>query len=195
MTINAADVAKLRAQTGVGMMEAKKALEAANGDFNGAIDALRKSGAAKAAKRAERETTQGRAHCYSHGNGRIGVVVQVECETDFVARNEQFVEFCNDIAMHIAAMNPLYLKREEIAQNVLLKEKEIAREQNAGKPEDVLEKIVEGKLEKYYEETCLLDQRYIKDEDITVAELVESKIAAIGENIKISKFARFEIGG
>lgn len=195
MTINASDVVKLRQMTGVGMMEAKNALTEVGGDIEKAIEFLRKRGSAKAAKRAERETKQGRAHCYSHGNGRIGVVVQIECETDFVARNEAFVAFCNDVAMHIAAMNPLYISREAVPTEVIAKEKEIAGEQNAGKPAEVLEKIIEGKLGKYFEEVCLLDQRYIKDEDITVAQLVESKIASIGENIKISRFARFEIGG
>lgn len=195
MTINAADVAKLRQMTGVGMMEAKKALEEANGDTEQAIEILRTSGATKAAKRAGRETSEGRVHCYSHGNGRIGVMVEMQSETDFVARNEIFVELCNDVAMHIAAMSPLYLSQVDVPADVIAKEKDIAVEQNAGKPADVIEKIVEGKIGKYFEEVCLLEQKFIKDEDQTIAQLMESKIASIGENIKISRFARFEIGG
>ncbi|PIX61803.1 translation elongation factor Ts [Candidatus Uhrbacteria bacterium CG_4_9_14_0_2_um_filter_41_50] len=195
MTINASDVAKLRQMTGVGMMEAKKALTETDGDIEKAIEVLRKSGAAKAAKRADRATSEGRVHCYTHGNGRIGVMVEVLSETDFVSRNESFIELCNDIAMHIAAMSPLYLSREDVPAEVVTKEREIAAEQNAGKPADVIEKILEGKIGKYFEEACLLNQRFIKDEDITIAQLMESKIASIGENLRINRFARFEIGG
>jgi len=194
MTINASDVAKLRQMTGVGMMEAKKALTETDGDIEKAIEVLRKSGAAKAAKRADRATSEGRVHCYTHGNGRIGVMVEVLSETDFVSRNESFIELCNDIAMHIAAMSPLYLSREDVPAEVVTKEREIAAEQNAGKPADVIEKILEGKIGKYFEEACLLNQRFIKDEDITIAQLMESKIASIGENLRINRFARFEIG-
>ena len=158
MTINASDVAKLRQMTGVGMMEAKKALTETDGDIEKAIEVLRKSGAAKAAKRADRATSEGRVHCYTHGNGRIGVMVEVLSETDFVSRNESFIELCNDIAMHIAAMSPLYLSREDVPAEVVTKEREIAAEQNAGKPADVIEKILEGKIGKYFEEACLLNQ-------------------------------------
>lgn len=180
--------------TGVGLMHAKKALTEADGDFDKAADALRKAGAARAAKKADRETTEGRVHCYSHGNGKIGTMVKISCETDFVARNEAFIEMCNDIAMHIAAMSPLYLSREDVPEDVLAKEAEIVKEQNAGKPADILEKIVEGKLEKYYEEVCLLDQKFIKDEDMTIRQLLESKIATLGENMKITGFSRLQIG-
>lgn len=197
MSIQAADVAKLRKMTGVGMMEAKKALEETSGDFDQAVEYLRKRGAAKAAKKAERETSEGRVHCYTHSNGKIGVAVEVLCETDFVARNEAFVDFCNDIAMHIAAMSPLYLSREDVPQEVVDKEKEIMKEQMAGegKPADMLDKIIEGKIGKYYEEVCLLEQPFIKDEDMTIAQLVEQKVLSLGENIQLGRFARMQIGG
>ena len=178
MGIKATDVAKLRAMTGAGMMAAKKALTETAGDFDKAIDVLRKSGAAKAAKKAGRETSEGRVHCYTHSNGKIGVVVEVLCETDFVARNEIFIEFCHDLAMHIAAMNPLYLSREDVPEEVLAKEKE----------------IVQGKIEKWYEEVCLLDQPFVKDEDMTIVQLVEQKVLSLGENIRIGRFRRIAIG-
>ena len=197
MSISASEVGKLRNMTGVGMMEAKKALTEAGGDFDKAIEELRKRGAAKAAKKADRETGEGRVHTYTHSNGKIGVAVEVLCETDFVARNEAFVEFCNDIAMHIAAMSPLYLAPDEVPQDVIDKEKDIIKEQlaNEGKPADMLEKIVEGKIGKYYEEVCLLNQKFIKDEDLTIAEFVEQKVLSLGENLKINRFSRFQIGG
>lgn len=196
MSISAADVAKLRKMTGAGMMESKKALVETGGDIEKAIDELRKVGSAKAAKKSGRTTAEGRAHCYSHSTGKIGVIVEVLCETDFVARNEAFVEFCNDIAMHIAAMSPLYLSREDIPQEVVAKELEIIKDQllQEGKPEEMLEKISEGKLNKYYSEMCLLEQRFIKDEDITIQELLEKKILSLGESIKINRFKRIEIG-
>jgi elongation factor Ts len=194
MSISAQDVQKLRASCSVGMMEAKKALTDANGDFQKAVELLRIQGSAKAAKKAEREMGQGRVHSYIHGGGRIGVLVEISCETDFVSRNEAFISFCNDVAMHIAAMNPLYLTRENVPQELIAKEVEIVKEQNAGKPEQVMEKIVEGKMAKFYEEMCLVDQKFIKDEDITIAQLVESKILSIGENMKIKRFCRFELG-
>lgn len=196
MGINASDVAKLRKMTGVGMMEAKKALEGVDGDIEKAIEELRKRGAAKAAKKAERETSEGRVHCYTHSNGKIGVVIELLCETDFVARNDEFIELCNDIAMHAAAMNPLYLSREEVPADILAKEAEIIKEQLAGegKPAEMIEKITEGKLGKYYEEVCLLDQKFIKDEDLTIQALLEKKVLSLGENLKLNRFTRFEIG-
>lgn len=196
MTIEASAVAELRRRTGVGMMEAKKALEAAAGNMENAIEELRKSGAAKAAKKAERETKEGVVHCYTHGNSKLGVVVELLCETDFVARNELFVELAHDIAMHIAAMNPLYVSREDVPQELVEKEAEIAREQLAGegKPAEILEKIVEGKLDKFFEEIVLLEQAFIKDEDLTIKELLEQKVLSIGENIQIGRFARLQIG-
>jgi len=196
MEITASDVAKLRKMTGVGMMEAKNALTEAEGDFDKAIEVLRKRGAAKAAKKAERETSQGLVHCYEHSNGRIGVIVEVLCETDFVARNENFVSLCHDLAMHIAAMSPLYLSSEDIPAEVVAKETEIFKEQllSEGKPEDMLDKIVEGKLKKWYEEVCLINQAFIKDEDMTIEDLIQQKILSIGENIKIGRFQRIELG-
>ena len=196
MAITAADVAKLRQLTGVGMIDAKKALEETSGDIEKAIEELRKRGAAKAAKKADRETGEGRVHCYMHGNGKIGVMVEILCETDFVARNEAFVELCNDVAMHIAAMSPLYVSREEVPADVLEKEKAILSEQmaNEGKPADMIEKIVEGKLSKFYEDMCLLEQRFIKDEDLTIQKFLESKIASLGENMRIARFSRMQIG-
>jgi elongation factor Ts len=197
MEIKAVDVAKLRQATGVAMMEAKKALTESGGDFDKAVDFLRKSGAAKAAKKADRATSEGRVHTYTHSNGKIGVSVELLCETDFVARNEAFIEFCADIAMHIAAMAPLYSHVEEVPQEVLEKEKEIIKEQllNEGKPEEMIEKITEGKVNKYYEEVVLLKQRFIKDEDITIEGLIEQKILSLGENIQLGRFSRFQIGG
>lgn len=196
MAITASDVAKLRQLSGVGMMEAKKALEEVGGDVEKAIEELRKRGAAKAAKKADRVTGEGRVHSYTHGNGKIGVMVEVLCETDFVARNEAFIALCHDLAMHIAASTPLYVSREEVPAEVLEKEKSILKEQmaNEGKPADMIEKIVEGKLNKFYEDMCLLEQRFIKDEDLTIQKFMESKISNLGENLKISRFARFQIG-
>ncbi len=196
MSISASDVAKLRAMTNVGMMEAKKALEAVGGDLDQAIDHLRKSGAAKAAKKADRETSEGRVHCYMHGTGKIGVMVEVLCETDFVARNEAFIALCNDIALHIAATNSLFLGREDVSEEVLVKEKEVIREQLAGegKPAEMIEKILEGKIGKYYSENCLLEQAFIKDEDKTIGQLLEEKVLSLGENLKIRAFKRMQIG-
>lgn len=196
MSINASDVAKLRQLTGVGMMEAKKALEETGGDVEKAIEELRKRGTAKAAKKSDRVTGEGRVHSYTHGTGKIGVMVEVLCETDFVARNEAFINFCGDLAMHIAASSPLYVSREEVPADVVEKEKAILTEMLVaeGKPADMLEKIVEGKMNKFYEDMCLLEQRFIKDEDLTIQKFLESKIASLGENMKISRFARFQIG-
>ncbi len=196
MSISASDVAKLRAMTNVGMMEAKKALEAVGGDLDQAIDHLRKSGAAKAAKKADRETSEGRVHCYMHGTGKIGVMVEVLCETDFVARNEAFIALCNDIALHIAAANPLFLSQEDVSEEVLVKEKEVIREQLAGegKSAEMIEKILEGKIGKYYSENCLLEQAFIKDEDKTIGQLLEEKVLSLGENLKIRAFKRMQIG-
>lgn len=196
MEIKASDVAKLRSMTGAGMMAAKKALTEAEGDFDKAVDLLRKSGAAKAAKKTDRETSEGRVHCYMHSNGKIGVVVEVLCETDFVARNEDFVDFCNDVALHIAAMSPRYTKRDEVPADALEKEREVimAQLKEEGKPEDMIEKITEGKLNKFYEEVVLLEQKFVKDEDMTIEALVQSKIQSLGENIQLGRFSRIELG-
>lgn len=196
MAITAAMVKELREKTGAGMLDCKKALEEAGGDMNKAVDILREKGLSAAAKKAGRAATEGAVESYIHGGGKIGVLVEVNCETDFVGKNNDFRAFVRDIAMHIAASNPQYVSREEVPAEVIEKEKEILRAQalNEGKPEKVVEKMVEGRINKFYEEVCLLDQAFIKDPDKTVAQLVSEKIATIGENISIRRFARFELG-
>ena len=196
MEISATLVRELREKTGAGMMDCKKALAETAGDFEKAIEYLRKKGIASAAKKAGRATKEGAVASYIHGEGRVGVMVEINCETDFVARNEQFKAFCRDIAMHIAAANPLYVKSEEVPADILAKEKEIAVAQMAasGKPAAVLEKIAEGKVKKYFEETCLLNQAYVKDPEKTILQLLQETIATIGENISIRRFARFALG-
>ncbi|HUT22291.1 MAG TPA: translation elongation factor Ts [Candidatus Bipolaricaulota bacterium] len=189
-------VAKLRQRTGCGINDCKLALEEANGDENLAIDILRKKGEIKAAKKsAERETKEGLVFAYIHPNKRIGAMIELDCETDFVARNEEFQELAKDLAMQVAATNPLYLSSVEVPEEVLNKEKEIYRDQllNESKPDNIVEKIVEGKLAKYYEEVCLLNQPFIKDEDVTIEQLITEKIAKIGEKIAIAHFVRFEV--
>lgn len=194
--VDAKLVAQLREQTGAGMMDAKKALEETNGDLAAAAEALRAKGVAKAASKSERVTKEGRVFSYTHGNGKLGAMVEVLCETDFVARNEAFTELCHDLAMHISATDPLYVKREDVPVELVEKQKELYRAEMAeqAKPADIVEKIVEGKLAKYFSEICLLEQAFIKDEDVTVDEYVKAKIATIGENIQVSRFARFMIG-
>lgn len=188
-------VMQLREMTGAAMMDAKKALEESNGNIDGAVELLRKQGAIKAAKKAERATGEGMVHSYIHASGKLGAMVEVLCETDFVARNEQFKNFVHDIAMQIAAANPLYVSPSEIAPEILEKEKELARHEFEGsdKPQAVVDKIVEGKMEKYFAENCLLKQPFIKDEDVTIDEHLKNTIAKIGENIQIKRFARFSI--
>jgi elongation factor Ts len=194
--ITAEKVKELRERTGAGMMDCKKALSEANGDMERAIELLREKGLAAAAKKAGRIAAEGIVDAYIHGNGRIGVLVEVNSETDFVAKNEDFRAFVREIAMQIAAANPQYVRREEVPVEVVEKEKEILRAQalNEGKPEKIVEKMVEGRLEKFYKEVCLLEQPYIKDPDKTVKDLLTEKIAVIGENINIRRFARFEKG-
>lgn len=189
-------VKELRGKTGAGVMDCKKALVEADGNMEKAITILREKGLAKAAKKQSRTAAEGIIESYIHGNGRIGVLVEVNCETDFVARNEEFKTFAKDIAMQVAASNPKYLSREDVPSEVLEKEKEILRAQalNEGKPEKIVDKIVEGRLEKFYEENCLLEQPFIKDPDKKVSELIMEKIAVIGENITVSRFVRFERG-
>jgi elongation factor Ts len=196
MEISATLVRELREKTGAGMMDCKKALAETSGDFEKAIEYLRKKGIASAAKKAGRATKEGAVSSYIHGEGRVGVMVEINCETDFVARNEQFKAFCRDIAMHIAAASPLYVRQEEVPADVLAKEKEIAVAQMAasGKPAAVLEKIAEGKVKKYFEETCLLNQAYVKDPEKTILQLLQETVATIGENISIRRFARFALG-
>jgi len=196
MAISAAQVKELREKTGAGMMDCKKALTEANGDMEKAIEILREKGLAAAEKKAGRVAAEGLVEAYIHAGGRIGVLVEVNCETDFVAKTEEFRSFVRDIAMQIAAMNPKYVKRDEVPEDVVNKEREILRTQalNEGKPEHIVEKIVEGRLEKYFKEICLLEQPFIKDGDKTVEQLVKEKIARIGENISVRRFVRFELG-
>jgi len=194
--ITAEMVKQLRERTGSGMMDCKKALTEAGGDFEKAIEILREKGLASAAKKAGRIAAEGVVDSYIHGNGRIGVLVEVNIETDFAAANEDFRQFVKEIAMQIAAAKPEYVSKEEVPEEVLEKEKNILRNQarNEGKPEKIIEKMVEGRIEKFYKEVCLLEQPWIKDPDKTIKQLVAEKIAAIGENINIRRFARFERG-
>ncbi|MBI5369773.1 translation elongation factor Ts [Candidatus Uhrbacteria bacterium] len=195
MSISAQQVAELRAQTGAGMMDAKAALEETGGDVEKAAEILRKKGIAKAAKKADRETHEGRVYAYIHSNGKLGALVEVLCETDFVARNQAFIDLCSDLAMQVSASDPLYLSRADVPAEIVEKEKEIARAEMAAqmKPADVIEKIIEGKLSKWYSEVVLLEQPFIKDEDKTVEELLKERIATLGENMQIRRFSRFHI--
>lgn len=188
-------VVKLRSMIGAGIVECKKALEEAGGDLNKAVDILRKRGEVKAEKKGERVTKSGLIHAYIHGGGGIGALVEVLCETDFVARNADFQDFIHDIAMQVAAANPLYLSPEDIPAEVLEKEKEFYLADVEGKPAAIAEKIIGGKLQKYYSEVCLLKQQFIKDEDLMVEDLIKNKIAVIGENIQIKRFVRYALGG
>ena len=194
--ITAEMVKKLRETTGAGMMDCKKALVETGGDTEKAVALLREKGLAKAAKRAGRTASQGVVDSYIHLGGKVGVLVEVNCETDFVARNEEFKSFVRDICLQVAATNPAYLSREDVPQGELDKEKEILKNQalNEGKPEKIVEKIVTGKLEKYFEENCLLEQAFIKDPDIKVSDLLSDLIAKIGENIVIRRYMRYEMG-
>lgn len=193
MSVDAKMVQQLREQTGAGMMDAKRALEENGGDLTVATEVLRKQGLVKAAKKLDRTTGEGLIHAYIHSNGKIGAMVQVLCETDFVARTEQFQEFAHDIAMQVAATSPLYISPEDVPEDVVAKEREIAKEEIVGKPAEVIEKIVEGKMGKYFADVCLLKQPFIKDEDIMIEEHVKNTIAKLGENIQISRFERFAL--
>lgn len=196
MAITAAQVKELREKTGAGMLDCKKALEESGGDIERAAEILREKGLSAAASKAGRAATEGLVESYIHGEGRIGVLVEVNCETDFVAKTDNFKRFVRDIAMQIAAAAPLYVSKDEVPEEELNKEREILRAQalNEGKPEKIVDKMVEGRISKYYTEVCLLEQQFIKDPDVTVAELLNSMIAQIGENISIRRFARFELG-
>jgi len=196
MEISASLVKELRELTGAGMMDCKKALQESNGNMEKAIEYLRENGLAKAAKKAGRLASEGIVEAYIHGGGRIGVLVEVNIETDFAAKNEEFRSFVKDIAMQIAAMSPQYVRREEVPAEVVEKEKEILKAQamNEGKPEHIAEKMVAGRLEKFFNEVCLLEQPFIKDSDKTVEQVLKEKIALIGENINIRRFVRFEKG-
>jgi elongation factor Ts len=195
MAVSAEEVKKLRERTSQGMMECKRALEESGGDPEKAIEVLRKKGLATAEKKAGRATAQGRVHSYVHHNGRVGVLVEVNCETDFVAKNKQFQTFLNDLCLHICAASPLAVRREEIPAEAVERERRIAREQVAGKkPENVIEKIVEGKLAKWYAEHVLLEQPFVKDPERTVQNLLAELVSKTGENVHIARFARFEVG-
>lgn len=194
--ITAEAVRELRERTGCGMMDCKKALTEAGGNTDKAIELLREKGLASAAKKAGRVASEGVVASYIHSGGRIGVLVEINCETDFVAKTDEFGEFTRDIAMHIAAANPSYVCREDVPANVVEKEKEILTAQalNEGKPANVVEKMVVGRIDKFFKEICLLEQPFVKNPDVTVKDLVTEKVAKIGENINIRRFARFEKG-
>jgi elongation factor Ts len=196
MDISIELVKDLRQRTGAGIVDCKAALQESKGNMEGAIEYLRKKGLATAAKKAGRIATDGLISSYIHAGGKIGVLVEINCETDFVAKTEDFQNFVKNIAMHIAAANPQYIRREDVPLEVLEKEREIYRTQalDSGKPAKVIDKIVEGKLERFYSETCLLEQTYIRDSDLTVKDILDGMIGKLGENITIRRFARFQLG-
>lgn len=196
MAVSASAVKELRERTGAGMLDCKKALDETGGDIEKAIAFLREKGLAAAANKAGRVATEGVVESYIHAGGRIGVLVEINCETDFVAKTDQFKEFARDIAMQIAAANPKFVRREEVSGDELDKEREVLKAQalNEGKPEKIVEKIVEGRISKYYEEYCLMEQAFIKDPDKTISVLLNEKISKIGENISIRRFVRYELG-
>jgi elongation factor Ts len=193
MAIAIEAIKKLREQTGAGMMKAKEALEASQGDYDKAVQWLREKGEASAAKKADREARAGVIEGYVH-SGRIGVLVEINCETDFVARTPDFKEFARDVAMHIAAANPEYLKPEDVPADEVEKERAIYRKEVEGKPAEIIEKIVDGKLAKYYEQVCLLNQPFVKDPDVTVGKLTTNLVGKLGENIVIRRYTRMELG-
>jgi elongation factor Ts len=196
MTISVDQIKALREQTGVGILDCRKALEDANGDYDLALEALREKGLATVAKRGERETSEGVLDLYSHGDGRVGVMVEVNSETDFVARSEKFREFAHEIALQIAASSPSYVSVEDIPEDVLEQRRQTEREEALaeGKPEEIVERIVEGRIKKFIDEACLLNQDYIRDEDLTIEQLLHQTVAAMGENIIIRRFVRWEMG-
>jgi len=196
MEINANIVKDLRARTGAPIMDCKKALQEAQGDIEKAVDYLREKGMKASLKKASRTAKEGVIGSYVHPGSKIGVMVELNCETDFVARTEEFNDLAKNIAMHVAAANPLYLDRENVVPEVLKKEKELYRKQalSSGKPEKVIDKIVEGKMKKFYSEICLIEQSYVREPEITIKELLESKIGKIGENIVLRRFSRFQLG-
>lgn len=194
--VKAAQVKELREITGAGMMDCKKVLVETKGDMEKAKELLREKGLAAAAKKSGRIAAEGIVDSYIHMGGKIGVIAEVNCETDFVARNEDFRSFVKDLLLHIAAANPEYLSREEVPAEAIEKEKELLKKQalSEGKPEKIVEKIVAGRIEKFYEENCLLDQKFVKDPDVTINDLVKAKVAKIGENINIRRYIRYEMG-
>jgi elongation factor Ts len=198
--VTPADIKALREKTGAGMMECKSALTEAQGDEEKAIEILRKRGLATATKKSGRIAAEGLVDAYIHAGGKIGVLIEVNCETDFVARGEEFRGFVHDLAMHVTAAEPRFVTKEEVSAEVLEKEREIALEQakadpkNASKPQEVLEKIVEGRLSKFYQETCLMEQPFVKDQNITVGDLIRQMVSKTGENIRVRRFIRFKMG-
>ena len=196
MTIEAKVVKELRDKTGAGMMDCKKALKESDGDIENAIDFLRKAGVAKAEKKGSRDTKEGIVYSYIHAGGRLGVLIEVNCETDFVAKTEGFIDLTHNLAMQIAATNPIALDRESIPESVSSREKEIYADQasTSGKPENIIEKMVDGKMNKFFQENCLMEQAYIKDSEKKVSELLTESIATLGENITISRYVRFAVG-
>jgi elongation factor Ts len=196
MEINADLVKKLRKKSNAGMMDCKKALVESEGDMVKAEEILKEKGLAQASKKASRPAKEGMIHSYIHPGSKVGVLLEVNCETDFVARNEMFKKLVHDIALHIAAASPLYISKEDVPREVLDEERKLYKKQalNEGKPENIIEKIAEGRLKKYYEENCLLEQLFIKDNDIKIGDLVKENIAKIGENIVIKRFARYVLG-
>lgn len=193
--ITAKMVGELRAKTGAGLMDCKTALKESNGNEDEAIDILRKKGIASASKKAGRDATDGLIESYIHMGGKIGVLIEVNCETDFVAKTDDFKALVRDIAMHIAAASPTCVRREDVPAELLEKEKEIAASQVVGKPDNIVEKIVSGKMEKVYQEIVLLEQPFVKNPDLTIQDLLKAQISKLGENIVVNRFARFQIGG
>ncbi|MBU4344154.1 MAG: translation elongation factor Ts [Desulfobacteraceae bacterium] len=195
-TISAAMVKQLREKTGAGIMDCKEALAECDGDISKSIDFLRKKGLATASKRSGRVMSEGVIKSYIHTGSKLGVLVEINCETDFVAKNDDFIEFAKNIAMHIAATNPVGIKPEDVPEEIINKEKEIYRAQaiETGKPENIVDKITEGKLQKFYKDNCLMSQAYVRDPNITIEDLLNSLIAKIGENITIKRFVRFQVG-
>jgi elongation factor Ts len=192
--ITAQTVQTLREKTNAGMMDCKKALTEADGDLEKAETILRKKGIAKAGSKADRQTKEGIVASYIHMAGRVGVLIEVNCETDFVAKNENFREMVKDISLHIAAANPKFLRREDVPADLIAKEREIAADQVKGKPANIIEKIVDGKIDKIFAEQCLLEQAFIKNPDVTIGDLVKSKIAELGENLVVRRFVRYAVG-
>ena len=193
--ITAQMVGDLREKTGAGLLDCKKALTEANGNVEEAITILRKRGAASAAKKAERATREGLIESYIHIGGKVGVMIEVNCETDFVARTDEFKTLCRDLCLQIAAANPTYVRREEVPEADLARERDIASAQVAGKPPSAIQKIIEGKLEKYYSMVCLLDQPFVKLQEKSVKDIITERVAKIGENIQVRRFVRFQLGG
>lgn len=189
-----ASITKLREQTGAGILECKSALDEVNGDFEKALEIIKKKGIAKAAKKEHRATAEGRIGTYIHTNGKLGVMVELNCETDFVAKNDVFQQLLKDICMQVAATKPIAIKREDIPVNIIEEQKKIFMEEAKGKPANIVEKIIAGKLDNFYKEKCLLEQPFIKDNTQTIQDLLVANIAKIGENIKINRFVRFEVG-